>query len=105
MAHGYIIIPDEIAKRTDLTPGHKIVLAVIGRIQGRQASCYPSLAYIGEAAGLSVRTVRRAINDLVKKKELVRFFHKRKTSTYSAAWATARNLRRKWAEAKTVRTA
>lgn len=102
---GFILIPDEIAERVGLTWTHKGILAVIGRIQGHSASCYPSIEYIGKSAGVSESTARRAINDLVKKKEVVRLFHHRQTSTYSAAWATARNLRRKWALAKTVRTA
>jgi len=94
---GFILLPDELASRVDLTPAHKLVLAVIGRIQGKSASCYPSMEYIAASAGISERTARRAINDLAKKKEIVRLFHHRQTSTYSANWATARNIRRKWA--------
>ncbi len=102
---GFVLIPDDLMKRTDLNPTHKLVLAVVGRIQGKAASCYPSIEFIAESAGISESTARRAIKDLVRKKELVRLFHPRQTSTYSAAWATVRNTRRKWATAKTVRSA
>ena len=97
MAYGYVLLPDSIVVRADLSPTHKIILAVIGRIQGKSASCYPSMEYISTSAGLSESTTRRAINDLVRKKEIVRLFHYHQTSTYSAAWATDRNIRRKWA--------
>lgn len=99
---GFILIPDEIMQRLDLTPTHKLILGVIGRIQGAKASCYPSIGYLAESAGISERQVRRVIKDLVRRKEIVRLFHPHQTSTYSAVWATARNLRRKWAEARTA---
>ena len=102
MARGFILIPDEIAERTDLTLAHKMVLGSLGRIQGRSASCYPSIEYVANSVGMSESTARRAINDLVRKKEIKRLFHHRQTSTYSVAWATARNLRRKWAQKETA---
>lgn len=102
---GYILIPDALSKRKDLTWTQKGVCGEIGRIQGKSASCYPSIEFIAEKTGLSESTTRRAVNDLVRKKEVVRLFHHNQTSTYSAVWATARNLRRKWALAKTGKTA
>jgi DNA-binding MarR family transcriptional regulator len=100
MAEGFILIPDQIAKREDLSATHKLVLGAIGRIQGKSASCYPSIRYIAESSGMSDRQVQRVVKDLVKRKLITRLFHPHKTSTYSAAWATARNLRRKWAETR-----
>ena len=97
---GFILIPDALVARADLTPSHKLILGVIGRIQGKSASCYPSMDYIAKSAGLSERQAQRIVKDLVSRKEVVRLFHHHKTSTYSAKWATARNLRRKWAEQK-----
>lgn len=102
MKNGYILIPDSIMRRTDLSPTHKLVLGVIGRIQGASASCYPSIAYIARLAGMSDRQTQRVINDLVVRGEVKRLYHPHQTSTYSAAWATARNLRRKWAEQRTA---
>ena len=106
MAAGYILIPDEIMEREDLSAGHKLILGVVGRIQGHSASCYPSIDYISKKSGISERQVQRIIKDLVRRKELTRLYCPHKTSIYSAAWATARNLRRKWAiQRKTEKTA
>ena len=85
---GYILIEDGIARRKDLNPVQKLVLCSIGRIQGKSASCYPSIEYVAESVGVSESAARRAINDLVKKKEITRLFHKRQTSTYSAGWGS-----------------
>jgi DNA-binding MarR family transcriptional regulator len=94
------LIPEEIAERTDLTPSHKLILGIIGRIQGASATCYPSMAYIAKSAGMSRRQTRRVVGDLVKRGEATRLFHQNKTSTYAAKWATGRNIRRAWAEKK-----
>jgi hypothetical protein len=94
---GYILIPDEIVEREDLTPAQKIILGVIARIQGKSAACYPSLEYIAKRCGMGRRQVIRLINDLVVRKEIVRLHHTKSSNTYSVPWATARNLRQKWA--------
>ena len=95
---GYLLLPDEQAERVDLTATHKLVLMVLARVQGLSAFCYPSLEYIGKACGMSRRQVIRIVADLERRKEIVLLRHHRRANTYSVPWATARNLRRKWAE-------
>ena len=95
---GFIVIYDQVLRRKDLTATHKLVLGMLGRIQGKSASCYPSKAYIAKATGMSARQVQRVIQDLVTRKEVVRLYHHGEQSTYSVAWATNRNTRRRWAE-------
>jgi DNA-binding MarR family transcriptional regulator len=98
--HGYILIPDDVMARTDLTLAHKAVMGVLARLQGDQPSSFPSLSYIGKACGISRSQVIRVVNDLVERKEIIRLHHPHLTNTYSVPWATARALRKKWAIAK-----
>ena len=97
MARGYVLIPDDIMERTDLTPSHKLILSVIGRLQGDKASCYPSLEHLAKASGISRRQAIRVVNDLAARKEIVRLHHPKEVNTYSVPWATSRALRKKWA--------
>jgi hypothetical protein len=94
---GFILIPDDIMVRTDLTTSHKVVMCLLARIQGSSAVCYPSLQYIADSCGMSRSQVKRVIGDLVARKEIIRFHHAKQSNTYSVPWATARNLRKKWA--------
>lgn len=94
---GYYLIPDDQMPRLDLSPAHKLVMAVLARLQGDSASCFPSLEYIGRAVGLSRRQVKRIISDLKRRKEIIVVPHTEATNTYSVPWATARALRKKWA--------
>lgn len=97
---GYILIPDDIAERTDLSLTHKFIMGVIGRLQGDGASCFPSLTYIAKSCGIGRRQVIRVVNDLVERKEITRLRHPYQTNTYAVPWATARALRKKWATRK-----
>lgn len=105
MAQGYIPIPDDIAARVDLTPSHKLILGILGRIQGDKASCFPSYEYLADASGLSRRTVVRVIGDLARRKEITRLRCPYQSNSYAVPWATARALRRKWAEQKKAKGA
>lgn len=99
MAKGYILIPDEIVERADLTPAHKLVIGVLARLQGDSSWCYPSLDYLVRATAVSRRQIVRIVNDLATRKEIIRLKHGRgKPNTYSVPWVTARATRKRWAE-------
>lgn len=98
MANGYLLIPDAVSERPDLTASEKLVMAVLARLQGAKSCCYPSYEYVGQKCGMSERQVIRVVNDLVAKEEVIRMRHHRKSNTYSVRWVTARNLRKMWAE-------
>lgn len=95
---GYILLPDEVARRCDLTAADKIVLCQLARLQGKKACCYPSYAYLAEKCGLSERQAMRVVANLVGLKEIIKLPHKQRPNTYSVPWATLRNVRRVWAE-------
>ena len=97
---GYILIPDDISPRKDINCAQKMILGVLGRLQGDSGSCFPSLEYIAEAVGISRSQAVRLINDLAKRKEVVRLRHPYQSNSYSVPWATARAIRKKWAIAK-----
>lgn len=97
MAKGYILIPDDLAARTDLTLAHKFVMGVLARLQGDKASCFPSLDYIATACGISRRQVARVVSDLKARKEITVLRTPYQSNTYAVPWATARALRKKWA--------
>ena len=99
---GYILIPDDVAKRTNLTASQKLILGVLGRLQGDCGSCWPSMEYIAEATGISRSQVVRLIGDLFRRKEIVKLRHAYQSNSYSVPWATARALRKKWAKAKSA---
>ena len=96
---GYVLIPDEIMERTDLSGAHKMVIGVLARLQGEKGMCYPGYEYLAKACGLSRRHVVRVVNDLALRGEIVRLRHKRgEPNTYSVPWATERARRKMWAE-------
>jgi DNA-binding MarR family transcriptional regulator len=97
---GFILIPDAVAARPDLTPAQKLILGALGRLQGDKGSCFPSLDYIAEAVGLSKRQVSRLIMDLADRKEIIKLRVPYQSNSYCVPWATARALRKKWAMAK-----
>lgn len=106
MAKGFILIPDEVADRTDLNAGHKLIMGILARLQGSKSWCYPSFEYLAKASGISRRQVVRLVNDLARREEIVRLRHKRgEPNTYSVPWATARAIRKSWAEKKAAREA
>ena len=94
---GYTLIPDEIAERTDLAPSHKLIIGVVGRLQGDSASCYPSFEYLAKASGMSRRQVVRIVGDLRRRKEMTVLRHPFQSNSYAVPWATSRGLRKKWA--------
>ncbi|MEN6305323.1 MAG: helix-turn-helix domain-containing protein [Armatimonadia bacterium] len=102
MANGYILIPERIMERADLTPSQKLLLGVIGRLQGDKGSCFPSMEYLAKATGISRSQVVRLIGDLARRKEITRLRHPYQSNSYAVPWATARALRKKWAQAKSA---
>lgn len=94
---GYILIPDDVMAREDLTFGQKCIMGVLARLQGDNAWCFPSFDYISKVSGVSRRQVIRLLNDLRKRQEIIVVHHHHAPSTYSVPWATARALRKKWA--------
>lgn len=97
--HGYILIPDELVKRTDLAPSHKIIMGILGRLQGDKGSSWPSYDYLAKASGMSARQVKRIVADLKARKELVVLkYPDQASNSYSVPWATDRAVRQKWAE-------
>lgn len=106
MPSGYVLIPDSVMAREDLAPSHKLIIGILARLQGDKAWAYPSFEYLTKASGVSRRQVVRIINDLASRKEIVRLKHKRgEANTYSVPWATARAMRKMWAEKKAKRAA
>jgi hypothetical protein len=96
-ARGHIRIPDEIVARPDLTPTHKLLLGVLGRLQGYSQSCSPSIGYLVKATGLSERHVQYLLRDLAKLSEISVASRPHQTNIYVIAWTAYRNLRKKWA--------
>lgn len=102
---GYILIPDEIVERKDLTPLEKLMLGQLARLQGKKACCFPSYAYLAAKCGISERQAIRVVGQLSEKKEILLLHHNRKSNTYSVPWKTARNVRRAWAERRAAQKA
>ena len=102
---GYILIPDEVTERTDLAPSHKIILGVIGRLQGDKGSCFPSYEHLAEKSGMSRRQVMRVVSDLRTRKEMTVLRTPYQSNSYAVHWATARALRKKWAIAASQKKA
>lgn len=98
MSKGYILIPDAIVARVDLTASHKLILGILGRLQGDKGSCYPSLEYLAKASGLCRRQVSRIITDLKARKEITVLRHPYQSNSYSVPWATKRAERKMWAQ-------
>lgn len=98
--NGYILIPDAMVKRDDLTASHKLMLGILGRLQGDKGTCFPSLDYLAEASGLCRRQVSRVINDLKARNELKVLRHPYQSNSYQVAWAMQRSLRKQWVKKK-----
>lgn len=97
MKRGFVLIPDVIMERVDLTPAQKLIIGVLGRLQGDKGSCFPSLDYIASATGISKRQASRLVGDLAQRKEIVKLRHPYQSNSYAVPWATARANRKKWA--------
>ena len=54
----------EIAARTDLTPGDKLVYAYLLDRIGDNSECWPGLRHIAEGCGISIRGASKCINRL-----------------------------------------
>ena len=93
---GFAPLPDSILVRTDLTAAHKLVLAVLIRLQGEKSCCYPSIEYIAKTIGMSRAQITRILGDLAKRNEIIRVRHPYRSNTYSVQWQNARNRRRVW---------
>jgi len=63
-AAGFCILPDSVACRTDITPGAKLVFAMLLRRIGRKAVASVGEADLGNACGLRKATVSDAIRRL-----------------------------------------
>src|SRR5262249_34526906 len=65
---------DEFFKANDLTPTEKLVGLALGWFENYKepGSCWPSEKAIAKATGLSVRTVKRAVASLSRKKRKIR---------------------------------
>ena len=98
MAKGYVLIPDDVMAREDLTAAHKLIIGILARLQGDQSWCWPGYGYLASASGLSRRQVIRLVDDLALRGDIVRMRHGRgKSNTYSVPWATSRAFRKLWA--------
>jgi hypothetical protein len=57
-------IPNEILRRTDLSPGAKLCCARLIQYAGKDGQAFPKLATLGEELGFSSRNVQRFIAEL-----------------------------------------
>jgi DNA-binding MarR family transcriptional regulator len=93
----FILIPDTIAKRTDLSGDEKLVIGCLARMQGHNACCWPSFETIASECGISRRHAVRIISRLSKAGEITKLNRAYRSNVYSVRFATIRNLRRAWA--------
>ena len=93
---GYLFIPLAIAARTDLTPGHKLVMAELMRRQGDGTHCIAPFESIAKSTGMSRRQVMRIIEDLDVRKDIKTTPQGRyKANSYSVTFSNNRNRRRR----------
>lgn len=59
-------IPAWLEPRREISPGCKLTFARLCRYAGKNGKCFPSEATIAEALGVSTRTIKRHIAELVK---------------------------------------
>lgn len=85
----FVLIPDEILCRRELTGGVKCIYAHLLRRAGRNPTAYPSLADIARNTGVGVRQARRGVREL-ERSGLIRVEDKRggwrRSNTYRLLW-------------------
>ncbi len=94
----FILIPDAILSRADLSGDEKLVIGCLARMQGNNACCWPSYETIAAECGISRRQIARIVARLDKIGEIKKLRHSYRSNSYSVPFATGRNLRRAWAE-------
>lgn len=58
---GYILLPDEISSRPDLTANQKLILGLLGRFQKYETHCVSTYKIISDMLGMDRRQVIRDI--------------------------------------------
>jgi hypothetical protein len=66
----YVILPECLMHRTDLSAGAKMVWARIAKYLGASGDAYPSIATLAREVGMNKRTVQRHVQELVVAKLL-----------------------------------
>ena len=64
---GFWAIPQQIAKRKDLSLKAKLIAGVLWSMKNSNSEAFPSRSYLAEALGVSIATIDRAVKELVAK--------------------------------------
>jgi len=94
-------VPNWLLERKEVSPGAKLCYARLCQYAGENGSCYPALDTLAKEMGVSVDSVTRYVQELVKegliksvrrgfKKSNVYFF---KPHEWISAWFSLRNMR------------
>lgn len=78
-----IWLPDAICRVRGLSPGAKLIYCYLKDIEGSRRRM--SIEHVAEACGLEVRSTRRYINELCRKK-FIEQSSRESTSSYSLIW-------------------
>jgi hypothetical protein len=73
----FIIIPNDLLARTDLTASEKILLGLLNSLSAKQGYCFASNQYLGDALGVSSENVRKWISQLEGKKLISRLIKRK----------------------------
>jgi len=64
---GFWAIPQQIAKRKDLSLKAKLIAGVLWSMKNSNSEAFPSRGYLAEALGTSLTTIDRAVKELIAK--------------------------------------